>query len=204
ERLEETVRLAETLGAEVVVLHLPAKLRLLNIRVGEHSWLLPLLWQRDPEGIKDWMQSGLAAYQDTTPVRIAVENLPERRFLGRRIEPIWWSTLQEWPHTHRWLALDTTHWGTRGVNPLDAYRAAGPRVTHVHLSDFGPQEHHLPGTGQLPLASLLQAMASDGFSGTVSLELDPFKVAFTDRARLRQQLAEALAFCREHLRTPAG
>lgn len=204
ERLEWTVQLAELLGAEVVVLHLPPRLGFLPVQVGTRRWLLPLPWRRDTQGMKRWMESGLAAYQATTSVKIAVENLPGRTVLGLAVGHAWWNSLAEWPQVHRWLTLDTTHWGTTSTDPLAAYAAARGRVAHVHLSDYGPHEHQLPGTGRLPLEQLLQALAADGFSGTISLELDPSGVAYTNGARLRQQLSGALAFCREHLEPRAG
>lgn len=201
ERLNQTVRLAESLGAGTVVLHPPARVGWFSVGLGKRSWVLPLPWQTDPEHFKDWCGTELPAYQDTTAVKIAVENLPVRHFLGRRIEPAWYSTVEEWAQAHRWLTLDTTHWGTRGLDPLQAYRAARSKVAHVHLSDFGPKEHQLPGTGHLPLGSFLDGLVADDFCGTVSLELDPYRLAFSDGARLQEQLRDALAFCRRHLQS---
>ncbi len=197
-RIEHTIRLAETVQAETIVVHLPQKLAPAFFQMPRRRIMLP--W-RSPFGpIKAWMEQGLLArLQQSIPIKIAVENMPARRIRGRLIDTTWWNTIEGWSRSHQWLTLDTTHWATKDVNPLDAYRAASERVCHVHLSNYDGHEHRLPHRGRLDLGALLRAMAADGFSGTISNELYPDSLEFHDDTALRRNMRDCLEFCRIHL-----
>jgi len=162
---------------------------------------LILPWRSPYGGVKRWIEHDLPEAQRQTPVKIAIENMPAHQVARRRIDLIWWNTVDEWSRIHDWLTLDTTHWATKGVNPLDAYRAANGRVCHVHLSNFDGHEHRLLHTGRVDLGSLLRALAADCYAGTISVELQPDVLEFTDDAKVRGHLAASLAFCRAHLDT---
>ena len=98
--------------------------------------------------------------------------------------------------------MDTSHWAAKGIDPLTVYRAGGQRITHLHLSNFDARrqkQHRLPHRGDLDLAGLLQAMAADQFSGTITIELYPDALDFSDGEALRSNMRDSLAFCREHL-----
>lgn len=199
ERAERCLRLAESLGARTLVLHPPRRLAWHTLSLNGRSWRLPRLSDRDPEGWLDWHGEGLERLQASTTVRICSENLMPTRYLGRRMETFWLADMATWPTAHRWLTLDTTHWGACGEDPLEAYRAAKKRVAHVHLSDYGPAEHQLPDTGHLNLRGLLRAMAADGYGGT---ELLHQAVALSEGDVGRRQLQRhraAQAFARENL-----
>jgi len=130
-------------------------------------------------------------------VTIAVENMPDRRFLGLSI-PLYWfnrlDLLSRFPH----LTLDTTHLGTWGLDPVEVYRAIRTKVRHVHLSNHDGREHRSPPEGHLPLDKLLQALDGDGYEGAVSVECAPDALDAEDEERCREALERALAFCREH------
>lgn len=196
-RIEHTLRLAEQLGVEAMVVHLPERIWLrrrtlfgMRLRIPQKSGFGP---------VKRWFDRQLRPVQQGTPVRIAVENMPTVRLLGRPVRHVWWNTVPEWSRVHDWLTLDTTHWATHGVDPLAAYRAARPRVRHVHLSNYDGREHRLPQRGQLDLGAFLRALAADAFNGTVSVELHPDALGFPDDAAIRRNLRETVAFCRAHL-----
>ena len=196
QRICDSLALAEAVGAEVLVIHLPRKIGLLFIETNAHRLVLP--WRSPFVAVKRWIESELPEAQRRTRVKIALENLPSPSS-GDRGDATWWNSVAEWSRVHDWLTLDTTHWGTKGVDPLDAYKAARPRVCHVHLSNYDGREHRLPNDGRLDLGALLRAMAADGFSGTISVELRPDSLEYTDAAALRQHLRDSLLFCREHL-----
>ena len=101
---------------------------------------------------------------------------------------------QHGPH----LTLDTTHLGTWGLDLLAFYEQIKKRVVHVHLSDFDGREHRLPGSGQLPLAALLQRLVRDGYGGAISVELHPDALQAENEDQVRAHLHEVLAFCREN------
>ncbi len=196
-RIYRTLELATRLEAETIVVHVPRKVGWFNASFNGVGFRLPC-WT--PFGsVRDWIHEDLARVQEQTSVKIALENMPAARLFGQSFDPTWWNEVETWSRVHTWLTLDTTHWATKGVDPLDAYRAAGGRVCHVHLSNYDGREHRLPHRGRLDLARLLQTMAADHFAGTISLELQPEALNYTDEFSLRQNLLESLTFCREHL-----
>jgi sugar phosphate isomerase/epimerase len=196
-RIELTVALAEALGAEVAVVHLPERIWLRRRRILGRTVRVPQ--PSDYRHLKGWVERELPRAQARTSVKIALENLPSVRLLGWPVPHVWWNTVPQWSRIHDHLTLDTTHWATQGVDPLAAYRAAGRRVAHVHLSNYDGRQHRLPHRGALDLAGLLRAMAADGFEGAVSAELQPDSLEHDDKAALRRNLRETVAFCRAHL-----
>ncbi len=199
DRIQRTLHLAEAIGAESIVVHLPLRMGWTTVRVG--AWRTRLPWRSQFGDVRKWIASGeLARQQQETDVQIAIENMPTKRMLGRDINPAHWNTIQDWSTVHTHLTLDTTHWGTFGIDPTEALRAAGERVKHVHLSNYAHgQEHRLPQKGDLDLGIFLQTLAGMDFRGTVSLEVTPDALAFTEPDVTRRKLRESLDFCREHL-----
>ncbi len=198
--IEQAVALAEELGAQHVVMHVPRRFFFWKTRLGRITVRVPC-WSRHGATIRRWIRDGgLRDLQAGTPVTICVENLPR---LTRWLSPRWtssWNTLDEWPNAHEHLALDTTHWATHGVAPLDAWRAGGDRIRHIHLSNFRDgHQHELPHRGELDLAAFLRRVAEDAFDGHIVLEFKPDALEAEDDARLHQNLADAIAFCRDAL-----
>ena len=203
-RVKQAVQLAEALGAETVVAHTPFRGRvLLSIERGRGSKPVRVVlpW-RDcgEEEYGRWLGGGLAALQAQTAVRIAIENMPMGRLMGRRWLPYRLSTIAElrrWPY----VVLDTTHWGTWGVDPAAAYEELKGQVVHVHLSDFDGREHRLPFRGNLRLEGLLRRLSSDGFRGVIAVETEPWAVAGGDwsEEHLRRVLSRVAEACRREL-----
>lgn len=199
ETAERTVELAETLEAETVVVHLPPKVGLVMVRTPQKSLMLPWLRNIDGKAMAAWIDNELAAYQAKTNVNIAVENLPIIRLGGRKANPHFHNTPEKWATSAPKLTMDTTHWATHGVKPLDAYQLAKDRIVHVHLSNYNGREHRLPHKGSLDLAALLETMASDGFTGTICIELHPDALGAPDEEAIVQNLRESVDFCKTHL-----
>ncbi len=182
-RLERSAKLAETLGAPTVVVH------------------PPFTWQRDyartfPEGL-----ARLAG--EHRSVRFAVENMFPVRMAGRSFVPYapGWDPTQADFNSY---TLDLSHCAVSHSDPLAMAEKMGDRLVHVHLGDGTGEsrdEHLVPGRGEQPCGELLARLTRGGFAGAVAVE------ASTRRARSRAEreadLAEALAFARQHLRTPA-
>jgi sugar phosphate isomerase/epimerase len=197
-RIERAVQLAEAVGAETVIVHLPQKIEAAFLNTPKRRVILP--WGKPDDALKNWFERDLARFQDSTHIKLAVENLPAFPLFGRKLELTHWNDPESWGAVHTWLTMDTTHWATKGVDPVTAYRAAGKRLTHVHLSNYADgKEHRLPHTGELDLAALLRALAADGFDGTISVELYPEVLDFADSEALRRNMLDCAAFCREHL-----
>lgn len=202
-RLEHTVALAQELGVPVVVMHLPYRVYGIRIewfgsRTRRFFW--PILWPRRKPYyhlLRD--RERWAAYESDSGVRIAVENMPARRFLGISVPLYWFNRLDELaqlPH----LTLDTTHVGTWKMDLLEVWERLGERVAHVHLANFDGREHRLPTHGDLPLDAFLSRLAADGYAGAISVECGPEVFQAEDEDACRRNLAEVLAFCREHYR----
>ena len=202
-RLEHTIALAQELDVPVVVTHLPY--RVYGIRMewfGRRTrrFFCPILWpRREPyyQRLRD--SERWAAYESSSGVHIAVENMPTHRLLGVSVPLYWFNRLDElarFPH----LTLDTTHVGTWGADLLAVWERLRERVAHVHLANFDGQEHRLPTHGDLPLGAFLSRLAADGYAGAVSIECGPEVFEAQDEEACRRNLAEVLAFCREHYR----
>lgn len=196
-RVEYTLDLAHELKAETIVVHLPRKRGQVTLQVNQRRWTLP--WRPILYPVKNWMEQELPALQARTKVKIGIENMPSKYVAGQEVNPSWWNEPEEWSRVHEWLTLDTTHWATRKVDPLAAYRMAEGRVCHIHLSNYDGREHQLPHKGNLNLKTFLRALNADGYTGTVSLELSPGSLIFKENRVMRHNLQASLDFTREYL-----
>ncbi len=199
--IARTAELANELGAQVVVHHLPMRFGYAFLQTAGRSLLLPNPFDSGRQ-YATWLSEGYAALQSSTDVLLCIENLPAARFLGRRVNPARWNAhsrttlddITRFPH----ITLDTTHLGTWGLDPLEAYDRWGQRVKHVHLSNFDGSEHRRPEDGSLRLGALLSRMAADGYSYSISLELQPDALeAGAPDSRIVDLLRGSLYFCRK-------
>lgn len=195
--IKASVRLAETLGAQTVVVHPPGRwLRvqgLITMPEGGRKLSLPLPVV-GPGRLGHWLQHDLAEFQSTTNVKIAVENMPCRWFGPVRLEPHHYpspDTLSQFQH----LTFDTTHVGTRHTDLLAFFQKIENRVAHIHLSNYDGKEHQLPQQGFLPLTGLLKRLKQQKFQGLISLELNPISLQADDEKKLKKNLQESLSFC---------
>jgi sugar phosphate isomerase/epimerase len=197
-KLERSVRAAEELGAQTVVVHPPFR------------------WQRRyAEGFSEQV----AELEASSDVLVAVENMFP--FRADRI----WGTGQpsiermrkrggspgpaisafapsydplDGDHAH--YTLDLSHSATAGTDAIDMARRMGDGLVHLHLCDgsgASTDEHLVPGRGSQPTREICQALAASDFSGHVILEVT------TSRARnaveREELLVESLEFARAHL-----
>jgi sugar phosphate isomerase/epimerase len=201
ESLKASVRLAEQVGAQTVVVHPPGRWLRLQALIASPSQTRKLSLPLPLVGLGRlgrWLRQELAGFQATTRVKVAVENMPCRRFGPFRLEPHHFYT-PTMLNQFQYLTLDTTHVGTRKVDLLAFYEQVAARVVHVHLSNYNGQEHQLPHQGELPLAAFLSRLAQIQFQGLVSLEVGPMSLQAEDEAQLRYNLGESLAFCQRRL-----
>lgn len=197
-RIERTLDLAEKLNCEAMVVHVPAKIGSKVVNLGGEDQRIPAV--SNTAAVKRWIEEKLPHVQSKTSVKIALENMPHQVISGYEGEPFWWNDVESWARSHQYLTMDTTHWGTKKIDPLVAYEAAKTRIAHVHLSNFYKgEEHQLPHKGDLKLGKLLETMAADGFGGTISLEVRPQELDYKEVRSTRRKLKEAVRFCRKHL-----
>jgi sugar phosphate isomerase/epimerase len=110
--------------------------------------------------------------------------------------PDWDIVDEDYPHT----TLDLSHTSVSGRDARGMVDQLGSRLSHVHLADgsgSARDEHLIPGRGTQPCAEVLQDLARSGFDGNVVVEVSTRRAV--DRAEREADLAEALAFARQHL-----
>jgi sugar phosphate isomerase/epimerase len=197
ERLKATVALAQELGVETVVVHLPTRVGYVMVRSFKRQFVLPTPPSPFAK-MRRWMAQELTTFGAYNGVRLCVENMPAKQILGRRFNPCWWNNVDEWSSRFSHLTLDTTHLGTWGLDPLEVYHQVKERVSHLHLANFNGQEHRRLQDGHLPLADLLHAMRDDGYTGAVVVELEPDALAAEDEGQVLAHLRAQVAFCRQH------
>jgi len=197
-KLDRSVRAAEELGAQTVVIHPPFR------------------WQRRyAEGFSEQV----VRLEASNNVIVAVENMfPFRadRFLGGTQASIERMRKRggkpgpaisafspsydplEGGHAH--YTLDLSHTATAGTDALDMARRMGSGLVHLHLTDGSGayiDEHLVPGRGTQPTVEVCQMLAASAFSGHVILEVTTSGARHeADREAL---LKESLEFARTHL-----
>jgi sugar phosphate isomerase/epimerase len=183
ERLSRAAALAESLEAPIVVVH------------------PPFAWQRE---YAKRFPDGLARLsKQHAGVQFAVENMYPVRGVGREFVPYvpgWDPTSADFDA----YTLDLSHCAASRSDALEMADTMGSGLAHVHLGDGtgrGRDEHLVPGRGTQPCAALLESLASRGYSGSVAIEVATRRAK--SRAEREADLAEALAFARQHLGAPS-
>lgn len=199
-KLARSVRAAEILGAETVVVHPPFR------------------WQRRyAEGFVDQV----GELESDSHVVVAVENMYPMRadvvFGGRdrgaerlrkrgpgRAVSAYSPSLDPTDTGFAHYTLDLSHTATAGADAVALADRMGEGLAHLHLADgrgSSLDEHLVPGTGTQPCAEICRRLAASDFAGHVVLEIS------TQSARTRAEraamLARSLAFARTHLDRPA-
>ncbi len=185
EKIRRSTALAQEIGAPLVVAHPPFQ------------------WQR---GYTRWLKSELEEFVTAEETTIAIENMFA---VGRRglAVPFYSAISIEHMKRYPFVVLDTSHCGVSGVDVLSAARELQDRIVHIHLSNnlgTGSDSHAPLTQGVLPIGSLLGQLSADGYSGTITLELDVRPHA-SSPARLVSFLREQREYCLERLlAAPAG
>ena len=108
------------------------------------------------------------------------------------------------------VTFDTCHAGSVQLELVPAYELLGRRVANVHFSDLVPlrydvnlapvrllfAHHQMPGEGCLPLAEMVSRLATDGFSGPITVEIGMVALRAWSRSQLRRQLARVVEYIR--------
>jgi sugar phosphate isomerase/epimerase len=197
-KLDRSVRAAEELGAQTVVIHPPFR------------------WQRRyAEGFAEQV----AVLEESSDVMVAVENMfPFRtdRFFGAGQTSIermrkrggkpgpgisaFSPSFDPLDGGHEHYTLDLSHTATAGTDAMDMARRMGSGLVHLHLTDgsgAATDEHLVPGRGTQPAIEVCEMLGGGDFSGHVILEVT------TSGARSEEQrealLTESLQFARTHL-----
>ncbi len=196
-KLERSVRAAERLGAQTVVVHPPFR------------------WQRRyAEGFTEQV----AALEAASGVLVAVENMfpfradrffradQSRERMRRRgggpgpAISAFAPSYDPLDGNHAHYTLDLSHTATAGTDAMEMARRMGSGLVHLHLADgsgLPADEHLVPGRGDQPTAEVCQLLAGSDFAGHVVLEVTTSNARSThEREAL---LVESLEFARTHL-----
>lgn len=194
-RAEDGMRLALELGCAAAVIHSP------------HAYSLT-----EPS-MRDWLAAVARCVQwaQGSETRLALENPPYAARSGR--PPLFCAPdeLACFAREHGLaITFDACHAGTAGLDLLAAYHTLRPQIVNIHLSDrravnlplaegrLGSllTHHQMPGAGDLPLSALLRQLSQDGYSGPVSVEVNPFALANWHPGLRRRNLRRILAYAR--------
>lgn len=197
-KLVRSVRAAEELGAQTVVVHPPFR------------------WQRDYVAAFDDL---VAELETSSEVSIAVENMfpmrADRLFgggttasqrmarrgggpgvnasaFGKPIDP----TATGYDN----YTLDLSHVATAGHDALAMAARMGAGLKHLHLTDgtgAAHDEHLIPGDGTQPCIEICKGLAASDFDGAVVLEVHT--TSARNRFERAAMLARSLEFARTHL-----
>ncbi|NKX87852.1 sugar phosphate isomerase/epimerase family protein [Nocardia coubleae] len=194
-KLERSVRAAEALGADTVVVHPPFRWQRRYARgfaeqVGELEAHHP---------VKVAVENMFPMRADTLFREGAVRRLERRAGPGRAVSafsPSCDPTDTGFDH----YTLDLSHTATAGTDALELARRMGEGLVHLHLADgrgAAHDEHLVPGDGTQPCAQLCEYLVDTGFRGHAVAEINT-QNARTTAAR-SALLARTLEFARRHL-----
>lgn len=180
-KIYRAVHLAEEVGAALVVVHPPYR------------------WQ---VRFSRWLEASLEGFTARTGVTVAVENMFPIRIRGERGVRFHASQGLEELERFPYLVLDTSHAAVSNLDIREFYARFHDQIQHVHLSNNAGKgwDSHLPvyQEGVLPLAEFLHDVASDGFAGSISVELD-LRPWMQDEDALHEVLVRNREFCQTHL-----
>ncbi len=183
-KIERAVELALRVSAPIVVVHPPYR------------------WQ---SAYGRWLDESSSAAAKAWGVRIAVENMFPLRVRGRSVARF--HARQTLGDLERFdaVTLDTSHLAVAGLDPVEAIDRLGDSLAHVHLSNNagrGWDSHSLLEDGVLDIGSVLETLATRGYRGAVSLEID-LRAHIKDEAALRSALSRSREICESRLTLPA-
>jgi sugar phosphate isomerase/epimerase len=176
--------MAHAVGAGVVVVHPPFR------------------WQKQYAAT---FVDGIAALEESTGLRFAVENMYPWRASSRRGMEMYlpgWDPSDE-PYAN--TTIDLSHAAIARSDPVAMARRLGDRLRHIHLTDgtgSAKDEHLVPGRGSTGAAEFLQHLGRTGFAGEIVVEINTRRCR--DAAEREADLRESLEFAREHLAVTAS
>lgn len=181
-KLEKSAELARDVGASTVVVHPPFR------------------WQRS---YATNFLSIAAELERRYGVDISVENMFPWKMRGKNVGAyLPGHDIRDFDCAH--VTLDFSHAALSGHDAMEIAQSVGTRLSHIHLCDgtgIGPEgkvfdEHLLPGSGDQPVAAVIDMLARSGWSGQIIAEVNTRK-ARDERERV-EMLRETLEFARRH------
>jgi sugar phosphate isomerase/epimerase len=153
EKIKRSVDLAQGVGAGTIVVHPPYQ------------------WQMS---YARWCHQELEPFSVREGITVAVENMFPVWVRGRGIAFHRWTGIEDMRRFGQ-VVLDTSHLAVTGIDIVTAYEELADRVVHIHLSNnlgTGRDSHSPMTQGVLPIGAFLERVASSGYAGTITVELD--------------------------------
>jgi sugar phosphate isomerase/epimerase len=177
EKLKRTVKLAEQVGADTVVVHPPYFFQTAFGKEFEHF-------------VNDLQQS--------THVFISVENMFNLRAWGKELPtflPGWNPGDIDIPNA----TLDFSHCASQGVNSLELAKEWGSKTKHIHLCDGNTgsiqDDHLVPGKGDQPVKETLEFLKDSNFNGHIIAEIHTESFS---KSKRKKKIENTLKFARKH------
>ena len=177
-KLERSADLALEVGADVVVVHPPFR------------------WQK--EYARDFVD-GIAALENSTGIRFAVENMYPWRATKKRGAEMYLPGWDPSSESYANMTIDLSHAAIAHDDVVAMADRMGDRLRHIHLTDgsgSAKDEHLVPGRGAMGAAAFLRHLTGTGFSGEIIVEINTRRRS--SREEREADLRESLAFAREH------
>ena len=182
-KLQRSADMAHAVGARTVVVHPPFR------------------WQKEyAAGFVD----GIKRLEAETGLAFAVENMYPWRASQRRGVEMYLPGRDPSTSDYANTTIDLSHAAIAGDDIVAMAARLGERLRHIHLTDgtgSAKDEHLVPGRGNTGADRFLRHLADSGFDGEIVVEINTRKAA--TRADREADLAESLAFAREHFLSPA-
>jgi sugar phosphate isomerase/epimerase len=156
-------------------------------------------------GYNTWLEKDINDFNQAEEITVAVENMFPVWVRGRGFtfhRSLGVEDMKKFPA----ITLDTSHLAVSGIDIIKAFDELQDRIVHIHLSNnlgTGRDTHSPLTQGVLPIGSLLKRIASAGYTGTITLELDVREWA-SKPAQLASVLRDQRDFCLDRLGAPAG
>jgi sugar phosphate isomerase/epimerase len=165
-KIDRAIEVAYDAGIPTVVMHPPYR------------------WQMN---YRRWLEEQLPGLSERTGVTVAIENMFPVRVGSRGVTFHSNQDLDDLEGLPD-LVLDTSHAAVAEHDLAEVRARYGDRLRHVHLSDNagrGWDSHLPPGEGILDLDAFLRGLAADGYTGSLSLEVD-LRRFLTDAVKLHR------------------
>ncbi len=159
EQVDKAIKMAERLGAGIVVVHGSAE------PIGEEERAKRLSKSRSGINI-------LNQHVQSSGVRLALEVLP-RTCLGNTVDELQ-LLLADVPQEHTGACLDANHLANPSQLP-DAVRQLGERIITLHVSDYDgiDEKHWMPFRGIVDWGAFANALRDIGYNGAFIYETRP-------------------------------
>jgi sugar phosphate isomerase/epimerase len=96
------------------------------------------------------------------------------------------------------VTFDFCHYGVgRPTDYIDAVRALGHRIRHIHFSDTDQKTselHFPPGSGRLNISGILDAFKEIGYNGTMTLDLYGYPLPVSELKGCTTRMREACEY----------